>query len=187
MLDKSKPVDPRVIRTHQLLTDALMELLKEKPFGAVSVRDIVERATLNRTTFYTHFEDKYALLNYMIGEKFQVLLAEQLPACPRFCEDHLRLLVITTAEFLAQFATQCQPNNFHQSSPPIEFYIHQHLYQVVCSWIEPDSNPALASVISWGIWGTAFQWVRRKERMSPAVLADQVVPLIVSGVHPYFG
>lgn len=66
------PNDPRVKRTRQLLTQAFMELLKEKKnIYSISVQDIAERATLNRATFYSHFEDKYAFLEHWIGEKFQ--------------------------------------------------------------------------------------------------------------------
>lgn len=57
------PNDPRVKRTRQLLMQAFMELLKEKKdISSISVQDIAERATLNRATFYAHFEDKYAFL-----------------------------------------------------------------------------------------------------------------------------
>lgn len=186
MSEKSKRLDPRVKRTHQLLIGALMELLTEKEFSAITVQDIVERATLNRTTFYAHFEDKYALLKYMIGENFQKNLEGKLPTCPRFCEDHLRLLFLTTAEFLAEFAGQCHHSIYQPSYPPIERYIQQHLYEVVSEWVDLENKPELATVISWTIFGSTFQWSKTRERPSVTLLADQIVPLMVSGVHPYF-
>lgn len=55
--------DPRVKRTRQALLQAFVALLEEKQnFHSISVQDIAERATVNRATFYDHFEDKYALL-----------------------------------------------------------------------------------------------------------------------------
>lgn len=56
------PPDPRVLRSERMLQDALLELLKEKPFRAITVRAISERAGLNRSTFYAHFRDRYELL-----------------------------------------------------------------------------------------------------------------------------
>lgn len=56
--------DLRIRRTHKLLIDALMESLIEKPFEKISVTDICEKAMVHRTTFYSHFEDKYHLLNF---------------------------------------------------------------------------------------------------------------------------
>jgi AcrR family transcriptional regulator len=44
-------LDPRVVRTRQLLRDALVSLIAEKGFDALTVQDIADRATLNRATF----------------------------------------------------------------------------------------------------------------------------------------
>lgn len=58
----AKITDLRIRRTYKFLTDALFELISEKPFGEISVTDICNRAMIHRTTFYKHFEDKYQLL-----------------------------------------------------------------------------------------------------------------------------
>ncbi len=44
----------RVRRTRKLLRNALISLTMEKGFAAVTVRDITERAMVNRGTFYHH-------------------------------------------------------------------------------------------------------------------------------------
>jgi AcrR family transcriptional regulator len=56
----SKP-DRRVARTRQLLQKALMELLGERGYDAVTVQHIVDRANVGRTTFYAHFTSKVDL------------------------------------------------------------------------------------------------------------------------------
>jgi AcrR family transcriptional regulator len=56
--------DPRVKRTQRCLWEALRTLLEERSFEQISVTDICEEATINRTTFYKHFEGKYELLSY---------------------------------------------------------------------------------------------------------------------------
>lgn len=58
---KSKP-DRRVQRTQKLLHQALVSLLAERPYEAITVKDILERAEVGRSTFYMHFHDKDALL-----------------------------------------------------------------------------------------------------------------------------
>ena len=67
--------DPRVLRTRQLLLQAFSDLFSEKGFHGITVQDITERARVNRGTFYTHFEDKYALLEYWLREQFQQRVA----------------------------------------------------------------------------------------------------------------
>jgi AcrR family transcriptional regulator len=67
-------VDLRVRRTHKLLWDALMAELSERSFEEITVTDICERAMVHRTTFYTHFEDKYALLEQGMRQMYDTLL-----------------------------------------------------------------------------------------------------------------
>lgn len=50
--------DRRSQRTRQALGDALVELMMEKGYEAVSIKEIIERANVGRSTFYTHFTDK---------------------------------------------------------------------------------------------------------------------------------
>src|SRR5579862_5641603 len=57
-----KNLTDRGQETQQQLTDVLMELALEKGFEAVTVKDITERAGIDRSTFYLHFKDKYELL-----------------------------------------------------------------------------------------------------------------------------
>jgi AcrR family transcriptional regulator len=69
--------DLRVRRTHKLLWEALMAELTERPIEEITVSDICERAMVHRTTFYKHYEDKYALLEQGIGQMYDDLLAEE--------------------------------------------------------------------------------------------------------------
>ncbi|MFF2176526.1 TetR/AcrR family transcriptional regulator [Lysinibacillus sp. NPDC058147] len=62
MSNKKQKMDPRVMRTRQLLRDALVELIEEKGYDKITVQDITERATINRATFYLHYRDKLDLL-----------------------------------------------------------------------------------------------------------------------------
>ncbi len=78
MVTHVKRLDPRVKRTHQLLQQALLELMQAKRFASITVHDIAERARLNRATFYAHFEDKYHLLDALIREQFQQEVASTL-------------------------------------------------------------------------------------------------------------
>jgi AcrR family transcriptional regulator len=55
-------VDPRVERTRALLQDALLRLARSRPLDDISIADIADAATVNRTTFYQHYVDKETLL-----------------------------------------------------------------------------------------------------------------------------
>jgi AcrR family transcriptional regulator len=54
--------DRRVQKTRKLLHEALMALLHEKRYDDIVVKEILDRANVGRSTFYTHFRDKDDLL-----------------------------------------------------------------------------------------------------------------------------
>ena len=55
-------LDRRVQRTRQILQEALIALIMEKGYEAVTVQDVIDRANVGRSTFYAHFLDKEMLL-----------------------------------------------------------------------------------------------------------------------------
>ena len=68
--------DLRVRRTHALLQKTLIDLIAEKGFDAVTVGDIAERAMVNRSTFYRHYPDKYALVTNIFEDAVDQLVSE---------------------------------------------------------------------------------------------------------------
>ncbi len=48
--------------TKELIYKTFLELLRQKPFDKITVRDIVERANVNRNTFYYYYSDMYEML-----------------------------------------------------------------------------------------------------------------------------
>jgi len=59
---KTSKNDRRSQRTRQLLAGALVELMLEKRYDAITVQDILDRANVGRSTFYLHYTDKEDLL-----------------------------------------------------------------------------------------------------------------------------
>jgi AcrR family transcriptional regulator len=57
-----KTTDRRIQRTRGLLQEALVELIMEKGYEAITIQDILDRANVGRSTFYEHFYDKDDLL-----------------------------------------------------------------------------------------------------------------------------
>ena len=53
-----KKVDRRVLQTRDALGDALIHLMQEKPFDSITIQQVLDRAGVGRSTFYTHFRGK---------------------------------------------------------------------------------------------------------------------------------
>ena len=64
---RNKP-DRRVQKTQKLLHEALGSLIREKSYDSIVVKEILERANVGRSTFYTHYQNKDELLVSGVNE-----------------------------------------------------------------------------------------------------------------------
>ena len=62
--------DLRVIKTKRNIENAFLALLQQKDFHAITVQDILSTALINRSTFYKHYVDKYALTESLCQDIF---------------------------------------------------------------------------------------------------------------------
>jgi len=61
-MDERKNEDRRIQRTRHLLSEALMALIEAGGYESITVQNIIDKANLGRSTFYTHYRDKDDLL-----------------------------------------------------------------------------------------------------------------------------
>lgn len=59
-----KSKDIRVLKTKKNIEDTFLQLIKEKSFVDITIKDICDEAMISRSTFYAHYKDKYDLLEY---------------------------------------------------------------------------------------------------------------------------
>lgn len=60
--------DFRIRRTKNSIKEAFLNLMKEKPYNKISVKEITRDAVINRNTFYLHYMDKDDLLDKLLNE-----------------------------------------------------------------------------------------------------------------------
>jgi AcrR family transcriptional regulator len=187
---EEKKLDPRIKRTRLLLQQALIDLMAEKSFQSITVQDIAERATVNRVTFYAHFEDKYALLEYTIREMIKQQLHRQVPEDAPFSRENLARLILTICEFVGEMGHRCPPPH-GQLETLMEKQIKAELYETLRRWLErlppskSKSRPTpeqTAMVTSWAIYGAAVQWSQQERREPVNDFVQQVLPLIIAGL-----
>jgi len=110
-------VDRRIGRTRQVLKEGFIAVMREKGFPSVSVKDIADRANVNRGTFYIHYQDKYMLLDEIVRERFLQLLRTSLPPNPRWNRDTLSSIIRTVL--------QCFEKKYRHLPPSSCFPAHQ--------------------------------------------------------------
>lgn len=171
MPNKDHKTDPRILRTHRLLRDALFSLLIDHSFESITIQDITERATLNRGTFYLHYTGKNHLLEQSISDIFEELvkdLRRALTAEPgiSFVEKHLveifeiifnhvskhfsiyKFMLVT--QDIAQFRPKLLGliKNLIYQDPPLKYRIDQDL-EIPGEMIVHYEAAALVGIISW--------------------------------------
>ena len=78
-MSHEEQTDLRIRRTHHFLQEAMIELVTEKGFEAITVGDIAERAMINRATFYRHYLDKYDLVARIFEEAANRMVEDMKP------------------------------------------------------------------------------------------------------------
>ena len=105
---KGTRVNPMTIRSKSALSQALLKLMMSKPFDEIAISDITDRAGLSRQTFYTNFNKKEDILNYLLNglfDKYQARLMAEKTITSSFIVDYF-LFWDDNKEFLALLFSQ---------------------------------------------------------------------------------
>ena len=189
MTTPSRRVGRRMQHTRQLLQHAFIEVAHEKGMAATTVRDIAQRADINRGTFYLHFEDKYALMQEIIHEHFQHLLTRTLSPAPRWDRYNLRQFIQAVLEDFERkyrhlFRSQ-------EVAPLIERATCEALARLLLLWLKQDQSEGarelvpletIARIMSWTLFEAAVQWSQEATTVSSEQLARDIVLVMTEGI-----
>jgi AcrR family transcriptional regulator len=185
--------DPRVQRTRQLLLDAFNSIVVERHnLHSISIQEVTARATVNRATFYAHFEDKYELVACWMCAKFQRTLEQQLPPSSTLGRETLHRLIRTVFDFMGLGHRQHNPSD-RQLEPLFEVVLQQELYAFVLKWLQqsPSATPqpaetleVTAQVMSWAICGPAMRWSHGDRSISAEAMSEHVLTIVMAGLSP---
>jgi AcrR family transcriptional regulator len=89
----------RLRRTQKLLRDALVELIEERGFDALTIGELTTRAMVSRAAFYRNYQDKYDLVDQIFEEAMRALLA----AVGDLGREHPAEIWVTFFEHIAEY------------------------------------------------------------------------------------
>ncbi len=133
-----KQSSQRVTETKERIKDAFFELYEEKKIERISIKEITERARLNRGTFYVYYKDIYDLLEKSEDE-FMVELLEKVKGA---------LTMILRDEDITPFL------------PPLEFY--QKYRKIIRSLLGPNGDPRFVHKLKKEIKKTLGELFRKE-------------------------
>lgn len=184
--NSDEKLDPRVIRTRGLILKSFEDLLAEKNFESVSVQDVTDKAQVNRATFYAHFPDKYALLDYSIQKMFMTEIEKRTLNVCSYSPDNLRNLILAVCEFLGRLHTSCaQPH--HQFESLVEGTIKKQVFDLLSYWLRKSKLPTElpATVATWAIYGLASHYSHMKKRPALEKFVDEAFPLVAVNLEQF--
>lgn len=178
-----KPLDRRIQKTRMLLSNALISLIIEKGYDAVTVQDIIDRANVGRSTFYAHFENKEHLLLTGQGE-FQKLLAHPADRSPgRPAGPDINFVVLF--EHIAENHKLAKAMIVNRNDQIVTAFFRDVIALKVKDYLKQKeklnsgmktylANAAAAAVIS-----LVSDWLERDMKDSPAEMADMAQKLML--------
>jgi len=186
--------DPRVLRTQQLLLHAFSDLFSEKGFHAMTVQDITERAGVNRGTFYSHFEDKYAILEWWLREQFRQRVASPVLISEPWNLGTFRVLIQSVVEWFTQLHPLTRSAD-RSLIPLVVTTLQEALFELLLQGFKTVVSSGqdqqvdletVALVTSWAIFGTGFQcfrqWDEQMMDLPPEELASQATRVLMRGL-----
>ena len=76
-------------RTQTIITEAFIDLLTQKPLDKITVKDIIEKADINRNTFYYYYENIPALMDALFDQEI-TKFTESTEASDSFAKEYMR-------------------------------------------------------------------------------------------------
>ena len=58
------------LKTKRIIENAMVQLLMEQPFDQISTVKLAEKAGISRSSFYTHYKDKYDMIEHYQSKLF---------------------------------------------------------------------------------------------------------------------
>lgn len=174
------PEDIRIIKSKRALLQALILLLEKKSFAKISVNDICEAALVSRTTFYTHFEDKYALVRFGLQILRNDMERNTQELHPK---EVIRAVLRHIRENTAPF------KNLLLADPNVEmgkmfhgFFTEAFLQALTANENDSSAFPAepefIASFYAGGTAAAIIQWIGSGFKGSAERLADNLYGLV---------
>ncbi|MGW9857259.1 AcrR family transcriptional regulator [Staphylococcus hominis] len=175
--------DLRVQRTKKALITTFSDLLEIKSFENITIQDLCEKANVRRSTFYRHFNDKYDLLNHIVGtliEYFRTLhLPEIDPKDPRqFFNKFMKDILLFISDNKAMVKSVISINIYSD----VYQILYNQIYAVVKRQIEFDKQIGqfyidefiYGEFLTGGILSVILNWIQYGQQSIDEVSSDIV-------------
>lgn len=179
-----KKTDRRVLRTRQMLRDALIELIVEKGYDAITVQDITDRANVGRTTFYLHYGHKDDLLLNGLQEMYQEIIQQIEPGRMNDSADWAHI-----AQYVEFYKMMMGPKGSQQFTVQLRDFLVEIGIKHVVSPLQSDESKLrvpgglMAHFVAGAQLGMVTWWLSNTEKYPPETIANLAQALTLRGLQ----
>jgi AcrR family transcriptional regulator len=181
-------IDRRVRRTRDVLGDALVKLMHEKPFEAITVQQVLDRAHVGRSTFYTHFRGKDDLFLSDVEDFFEMIAS----LLPRRGEDSNRLVPVRemfahVAEWHLFYNALVACGKIHDVMEIAQGYFARSIEERIAKLpparaMTPTGRAVRAHALAGALLSMLTWWIQRGMPASAEQMDDLFHQMVWSGV-----
>lgn len=186
-----KKVDPRVIRTQQMLRDALISLILENGYDGINIGHITDRAGLRRATFYLHYRSKEELLFSIMQETLDELMQKMKaltdhPFGEEFLLSELNITFRHVQERADFYRAILSGQGAAQVTQNIRDYLAAQIRDKYVAHPSSSDSPIPIDVLAHFLVAVKLNmiiwWLEKKMPYSAEQMASMCTDLILSGV-----
>ncbi|WP_163971162.1 TetR/AcrR family transcriptional regulator [Oceanobacillus halotolerans] len=179
--------DRRVLRTQKQLKDALLILMEQKPFQAISISEIVQQADVNRGTFYNHYQYKEELLEAMIDDVLEDLVNAYRQPYQNIDRFDISTLSTSAIKIFDHVQSHATFYSLMLTSPDLQ-ELQNKLGDVIKNLLLQDllinnhqsnlKSEFLASYHAHALLGLIIEWVQGGFRYSSKFMTEKLLEII---------
>jgi AcrR family transcriptional regulator len=186
--------DKRIKRSKKYLKNALLDLLEIKALKEITITDIVQKADVNRGTFYKHYQCKEDLLEELIDDVLSDLTRSfQAPYrnIKTFNINHLSASTIQIFQHVFQYKKFYELIIKTNVLPGYQDKICKVIKKLTLQdFLNNEENSQInrdlyASYHAYAILGLIIEWVKGGFKYSPDYMAEQLLAIIKQKIKPY--
>ena len=196
MPDRPLPDSPspsfRSAATRRRIRTAFLELLRQRPIHAISVKEICARASVSRGTFYAHYQDVYDLLHRIEDEMTAEISAALEPLMATVSPDNPVAISTRIFEILQDNSDLCTvtlgeygDKDFAERLIGMGRGKCIELYRSYFRDVPPEAVDYYYAFVSGGILGLLRRWLESGTAASPAQMARLAEGIMLHGIGTF--
>ncbi len=165
--------------TKRMLKDALTDMLRDTNIYHISIRELCQRADVNRTTFYKYYGSQFDLLADMEKDMLDFLSN----AITEHAANPVRIIE-TACEYMEghlEFVRLIINNNVDPLFPQ-KLFSQEAVREAALAKYSDKQDPAeleyLFNFITYGAYRVICVWLNKDDRETPQHIAQQMIRFI---------